>query len=130
MRATVSEGRLMSSSRKFLPVLVLSSSLLVYLARKGDPTSQMRLRELFPKTHNTNLQRQAVAILATSQGLKASDTLTSLYGSVEDVSVKSLIVAELFSLGDRKNMELLANAEKNPKLHQLILSRLSIMAEP
>lgn len=102
---------------------------LLYLARRGDKDSQERLRKIFPQVSDPKARHQAIAILATSQGRRASTTLVALYRSVDDRAVKEQIVAQLFSIGDSKSLRSLASTERDPKLHELLTSRLSIMAD-
>jgi hypothetical protein len=100
---------------------------LFVLGQNKAPECQALLREVALGKQNPDLQREAIQMLAITQGKKANETLAEIYKQANDERVKKSAISAMFISGDATRLVDLARGEKDLSMKRNIVSQLAIM---
>jgi HEAT repeat protein len=88
------------------------------------------LAEIVQTEKDPNVLDKAINTLGLVGGDESLATLTKVYNSQADLSVKKKVVNALFLHGAGKEMVALARKETNPELRKALIQKMSLMSSP
>jgi hypothetical protein len=88
------------------------------------------LSEIVQTEKDPRVLDKAINTLGLVGGEESLSTLTKVYGTQADLSVKKKVINALFLHGAGKEMVALARKETNPELKRELIQKMSIMNSP
>jgi len=113
---------------RYLTIAFLFWGALFVLAQSGSPRAREVLANIARGKSNPELQLKAVNYLGLFGGAESRKTLSEIYDSSSDISVKKAILRSFMVAGERDRLFEAAKTEKNPELRREAIRQLGVMS--